>query len=792
MKKYLMTAVAALSLGGLMTSCTKDTDLSGGTARSSQDVQKTYEEAFLNTFGRPVEGLDWGFGIANNSTVANTRAITRANSIGELTDVNKTMPEEPTFRDGEEGVPPITDIKMPTKYKNTLADAGAKYAKEYQNYTKNDVIYINGEYSSLNNPQNTEGLTIYVDGKVTWGGNTKSGNNPTTFVVTTGSTFTLTSFDPGLIVYLAPSAILNLPNDVSFQNETSAIYMSENSQVNASKTLTIINGGKLLNAGGTITANNLTLDQESTLWNEGRITVTNTLTVTNTKSYLYNAGNKTITAGKIDLINNDCLIYNNGTVTATATGTGTGAIKFHNSNAEFINNGTLSGASLDMGAGGKMHNVGTTTITGASYITNSNSWWENDGQYTTGTFEVKNAKRVWNNCRLTAKTNFHLNTEGQFVLNGGQDYGASVVCENTFTFGDDADFWLGHKSLVSVANDLTVDHQDKGHGFRGPRSGDYAVITAANIKKSINPDYSMSYYGNLFIDTGSHFPQGDKDHPYWVYEDNVKFSFMGDNFSVTIDADEKGCNPGYKKGTTPPGPGVDPDATEVMVVAEDLSTYIGSNGKELADFDFNDVVFAVTKGNNGKVHIKLLAAGGTLPLTVGDPTTDLQRPTMEMQKDSQGNDMEEVLKYEVHRLFKVSTGTMVNTNSTTNGATRDSVEFDIDYPEGVSPSNNIYEIANAIPIRVYREDLSSDTNKKKWIVIPKAQPVTSDFGSTITASKLCVDTDFRWCNERNHIDTKFRYIDSYGNNKGSRFRLYLNGKLRGKWWKDDTRISGDN
>ena len=784
MKKYLMTAATALVLGGLMTSCTKDTDLSGGTARSSQDVQKTYEEAFLNTFGRPVEGLDWGFGIANNSTVANTRAITRANSIGELTDVDKTMPEEPTFRDGEEGVPPITEIKMPTKYKNTLADAGAKYAKEYQNYTTNDVIYINGEYSSLNNPQNTEGLTIYVDGTVTWGGNTKSGSNPTTFVVTTGSTFTLTSFDPGLIVYLAPSAILNLPNDVSFQNEPSAIYMSENSQVNASKTLTIINGGKLLNAGGTITANNLTLDQESTLWNEGSITVTNTLTVTNTESYLYNAGNKTITAGKIDLINNDCLIYNNGTVTATATGTGTGAIKFHNSNAEFINNGTLSGVSLDMGAGGKMHNVGTTTITGASYITNTNSWWENDGQYTTGTFEVKNAKRVWNNCRLTAKTNFHLNTEGQFVLNGGQGYGASVVCQNTFTFGDDADFWLGHKSLVSVANDLTVDNGDKGHGFRGPRSGDYAVITAANIKKNINPDYSMSYYGNLFIDTGSHFPQGDKDHPYWVYEDNVKFNFMDENFSVTIDADEKGCNPGYKKDTDDDDDDEDedPDPEAVMVVAEDLSTYIGSNGKELADFDFNDVVFEVSKGNNSMVHIKLLAAGGTLPLTVGGKAG-------ETELDQGGN---EVLKYEVHRRFKVSTGTMVNTNSTTNGATRDPVEFDIDYPEGVSPSNNIYEIANAIPIRVYREDLSSDTNEKKWIVIPKAQPVTSDSGSTITASKLCVDTDFRWCNERIHIDQEFHYIDSYGNNKGSRFRLFLNGELRGKWWKNDTRISGDN
>lgn len=762
-----MTAVAALAFGGLMTSCTHDIDGSGSSGDVAQNAQESYEQAFLNTFGRPVDGFDWGFGI--QTPTANTRALTRANSIGELTDVNKTMPTEPTFRDGEGGVPPITEIEMPTKYKNTLEDAitaGAKYARDYQNYQTNDVIYINGEFSSLNNPQNTDGLTIYVDGTVTWGGSTKSGSYPTTFVVTTGSTFTLTKFDPGLIIYLAPEAILNLPNDASFQNEPSALYMNENSQVNASKTLTIINKGKLLNAGGTITANNLTLDQEGTLWNEGSIIVTNTLTVTNTKSYLYNAGNKSITAGKIDLINNDCLIYNNGTVTST------GAIKFHNSVAEFINNSTLSGASLDMGAGGRMHNVGTTTITGTSYITNSNSWWENDGQYTTGTFEVANAQHVWNNCRLTAKNNFHIHTEGQFVLNGGQGYGASVVCENTFTFGDDADFWLGHKSLVSVTNDLTVDHQDKGHGFRGPRNGDYAVITAANIKKSINPDYSISYYGNLFIDAESHFPQGETDaHPCWVYEDNVKFSFMEDNCPVTIEADEKGCNPGYNKDVPPPTPPVTPVTDKVRVIAEDLTTLDGK-----ADFDFNDVVFDVELLSSGMVEITLQAAGGTLPLTVGDTEGTLESPTMEMQKDSQGNDMEEVMKYEVHRLFKVATTTMVNTNAA-GGANRDAVSFEIANP---STSSDIYEIANAIPIRVYKGG--------QWIELAKAVPVTGN--ATITASKLAVDGTFGWCAERQPLedDSRYQYTDDAGNNRGSRFRMYLQGELEGKWWLSTTKI----
>lgn len=739
MKKYLMTAATALVLGGLMTSCTKDTDLSGGTARSSQDVQKTYEEAFLNTFGRPAEGLDWGFGIANNSTVANTRAITRANSIGELTDVNKTMPAQPTFS---------KEITMPTQYKNTLAEAKKipDIAPLTSNYTSGGTYYVEAKNWNNNNPKavdiQSNPLTIYFDGDIVFYGNNEQ-NSKTTFCVTENSKLTLQKVRNGLTVYLAPGATLDLTQHeksnegkqlANFQNVNSAIYVNRGSTVKAID-LSLVGGTKVRNEGY-IEVENLSINGQnqdnSTLWNEGEVKVNETLTL-------------------------------------------------YNQNGEFINRNKLTAKALDMSSGGKFNNWSKTTITGASYITNTNSWWENDGEYTTGTFEVKNAKRVWNNCRLTAKTNFHLNTEGQFVLNGGQGYGASVVCENTFTFGDDADFWLGHKSLVSVANDLTVDHQDKGHGFRGPRSGDYAVITAANIKKSINPDYSMSYYGNLFIDTGSHFPQGDKDHPYWVYEDNVKFNFMDENFSVTIDADEKGCNPGYKKGTTPSGPGVDPDASEVIVVAEDLSTYIDSNGKELADFDFNDVVFAVTKGNNGKVHIKLLAAGGTLPLTVGGAEG-------ETELDQGGN---EVLKYEVHRRFKVSTGTMVNTNSTTNGATRDPVEFDIDYPDGVTSANNIYEIANAIPIRVNRTDLN--TNEKGWIVIQKAEAVSSSSASRITASKLCVDKTYTWCDERIHIDQNFQYIDAYGNNKGSRFRMYLRGELPNYWWRGNvTAISGDN
>ena len=99
MKKYLMTAVAALAFGGLMTSCTHDVDGSGSSGDVATNVQESYEKAFLNTFGRPVDGFDWGFGPSTNATVANTRAMTRAIA---------TKPNKPTFRDGVKSGDPRT------------------------------------------------------------------------------------------------------------------------------------------------------------------------------------------------------------------------------------------------------------------------------------------------------------------------------------------------------------------------------------------------------------------------------------------------------------------------------------------------------------------------------------------------------------------------------------------------------------------------------------------------------------------------------------------------------------
>ena len=76
MKRYLMTVIAAVALGGLFAGCSKDVDFSGNTAEL--DIVKNYEDAFVARFGQPHENQTWGFGEA----VAGTRS---GNTSGDYT-----------------------------------------------------------------------------------------------------------------------------------------------------------------------------------------------------------------------------------------------------------------------------------------------------------------------------------------------------------------------------------------------------------------------------------------------------------------------------------------------------------------------------------------------------------------------------------------------------------------------------------------------------------------------------------------------------------------------------------
>ena len=75
MKKYLMTGVAALAICAAFTSCSKNEELydQGKVNQiSAAQIQESYNQAFIQTFGQPAANQDWGFGSNAKTRAANT------------------------------------------------------------------------------------------------------------------------------------------------------------------------------------------------------------------------------------------------------------------------------------------------------------------------------------------------------------------------------------------------------------------------------------------------------------------------------------------------------------------------------------------------------------------------------------------------------------------------------------------------------------------------------------------------------------------------------------------------
>ena len=117
----------------------------------------------------------------------------------------------------------------------------------------------------------------------------------------------------------------------------------------------------------------------------------------------------------------------------------------------------------------------------------------------------------------------------------------------------------------------------------------------------------MTYRGHLYVSAETHFAQGNdgmESHKFIIEQDG--FSIADNIFAAgfksgkpSINIPKTTCSPGFQGG--------DP---LYRVIAEDLSA------SEAGDFDFNDVVFDVVKAEGGVTTLKLICAGGVLPLRV--------------------------------------------------------------------------------------------------------------------------------------------------------------------------------
>ena len=164
-----------------------------------------------------------------------------------------------------------------------------------------------------------------------------------------------------------------------------------------------------------------------------------------------------------------------------------------------------------------------------------------------------------------------------------------------------------------------------------------------------------------------------------------------------------------------PGKGTSEIPYTKRIICEDLGT--------TDDFDFNDVVFDAYIGG-GKTYIKLLAAGGTLPLSVAG--------------------------VDVHDAFGVDDNVMVNTNNGT--VSKSPVEFTLDFE---------YDSYNDIPVVV-----QDNRNANAYVTYE----LKTSIGSA--PQKIAVGTDFDWCDERVSIEVKY-----------PAFRTYVSDPSLSNWWK---------
>ena len=427
--------------------------------------------------------------------------------------------------------------------------------------------------------------------------------------------------------------------------------------------------------------------------------------VANSGAHVYNHG--TITCSKFG-VNSSSFLYNVGTLSAAT-------VSAESNESRIVNDATINCATVVVNAGAVQNNA-EWSVTGTTKVNSNNSGWVNNGHWTTYDYAyIGGSVNVINNCLLTVTHDFEMNISsntGAFKI----DTGGGV---------ETANFYGGRDSSTGA---ISGRSDDEGFGIFGPTSGEYAVFQAKDIVRdsylaSINSHGAVTYGGNLYVSAETHFAQGNDGS-------GNKFIYEKDGFSIANNIYAAGFNsgkPSINIPETPCSPGFVGGNPLYRVIAEDLSA------SEAGDFDFNDVVFDVVKAEGGRTTLKLICAGGTLPLRVRG------------SGESEGREVHEVFgdttpMLEKHPMYNTGAGPEVPaTEFTVNGTY-------------ITPAD-----IKRIIIEVYKDNV--------WMEL---KATTGE-----AACKILVDDTFKPVSERRNIA-----------NENKRFTDYVQGIFVDDfWWK---------
>ncbi len=653
MKKYLMMSAAALVL--LMTSCSKEKDFYDPQA-AAQRLTVTYQNSFVQEVGTPNENQTWGFA---SSAAASRQTRSMITSIGDpFTNYENTdalyKSEAPTT------AMTYNDYMNQDKWRR--ADWGGALDQNAAMNGDAEILLPDGEHSiTFYNGSHD----FYVTGNATL-------NNPNLnqarIYVLPGKTLTLNmgNYINALQIYVADNATLNY-------NYGSLYYQTGDA--------CIFNRGTL-----NLVQQNFEINQKAVVYNEGTINGTNITSKPGdgNPSFLYNFGDINLT-GKFQL--NSCAnFYNEGNFTAA----GETELTQGNSLIWWVNKGFYTTSDFKSAAwNATCYNFCSLFITGVAYLTNGQMHMMN-GSY----LEASNG--LFDNFQFTMANNSGVNVKnGTIWGRDGADFRGKYASpyQGFIADSDEAAAWvrLGGESRI-------FDHKGSAFHLVGANlTFGYETVKFFSGNYYWNGNDWQATYNNFYGEsTEASLKAVQSENSTWDLH-NVTKIYTGSDFSqVTATVTEGKCG-----ATWTPGGDTNPIVEQGRIFCEDLGT--------IGDFDFNDVVFDAKIHKDGTTEITLLAAGGTLHLTVAGE--------------------------EVHQLFGVEQKDMINTGLNT----REAVTF---------TAEDKYEHLVDIPIIVRKQEGSNITSYQ----------LTAEKGKA--PQKICVPIGTKWCDEYVSITKAYpKFID---------------------------------
>ena len=731
-KKYLFGSLAALTVACCTISC-GDEDVYDPSMNT--DVLK-YEAAFMKAFN--VSSIPanqtWGFG--TSYAARGTRAISATPDLE-----TGNIPSKPTSTDFvASNFPATTDADF---YGDVNGGGGYASGTSYINSTiKNVNIWGNGGWN--------DGI-LYVSGNCTSFDSFYAANG-TTFVLLKDAKLTISGpIQPGCKVFVGEGAELtingNSPNpNVSYYVKGGTITVNGDVYVGGGADFFIENGDFNVTGNLEIQSKNANDDVTNFCATNADINIGGNLTLSpEAPATVYYQESGTLVCGG-DLNVNSSYFYsavNTDFASILATGSGKiinlaemnskSTIIMSNGESLLINYGELTGKYLRTEGSGDFLNASgaTTTISGYTVIDSNGNGWVNEGTYNTVDFQYcAGSVNVFNNCRMNVSNKFYFDL-GDTNTNSFQMNGDASVVTKYFEGTGPFIVRLGSNSVFKVTDTATMNATKAGYGFFG-EGDDYAVIDAKNIVKGAEGQgFEVTYGGKLYVYASDfHFAQGNdgaENHPFIAFEDDCSIANIyapGDDFkdgkpSITIAGSETGCNIGFQG---------DEKKYTIRIMGEDLSTTDDTNDVEKlkADFDFNDVVFDVMWLDNGDAQIRLCAAGGTLPLYVGNDGTNEE--------------------YEIHHRFAVANpGKSISTKTVINATNKNEFTKPVFTLTGPFKNADGDNDASLIPVYVKKNN--------------QTVQLTAIRGKV--ASKIGVDPKVMWPDEKQCIDKPYPKFEQW-------------------------------